>query len=194
MFRPLPGKLQETFANADFSEHGSKWNQLWEESYTPWDRGGPSMALNDLLEEAKHLFLSTKAKKTALVPGCGMGHDVLLLAAFGYDVYGLDYSASAAKSAIDNQAAVGNDEVYRPRQGVEAGKITWLTGDFFSDDWLQKADVGGKFDLIFDYTVSRSPLFSISLLRSGSFCVPSLSPPGRRGQSECPSFSVRRED
>ena len=46
------------------------------------------------------------ARRTALVPGCGRGHDALLLAAWGYDVVGLDYSAEAVRRAAENMAAV----------------------------------------------------------------------------------------
>ena len=34
-------------------------------------------------------------RRKALVPGCGRGVDVLLLASFGYDAYGLECSATA---------------------------------------------------------------------------------------------------
>ncbi len=102
------GRLEQTFTGGDFSSHGSKWDSLWKESYTPWDRGGPSMALNDLLLERKDLVPSSQGgggggRKKALVPGCGRGYDVLLLSAFGYDVSGLDYSADATQRAIENR-------------------------------------------------------------------------------------------
>ncbi len=157
-----PRSLAETFSGAEFSTHGSKWNELWQESNTPWDRGGPSLALNDVLQERKDLVpppSGTSRRQTALVPGCGRGHDVLLLAAFGYDAYGLDYSASAKNRAIENEKAVGDEAVYQPREGVpDKGRVTWLTGDFFENDWLDEAGVGGTFDLIYDYTVRLYPL------------------------------------
>jgi hypothetical protein len=152
------GRLAETFKGADIAEHGRKWDSLWKDSYTPWDRGEPSMALADVLAEQPDLFggglPSPGHRRTALVPGCGRGYDVRLLSAFGYDAYGLDFSESAIKEAQEVQKKGADDEVYRPRKGVEeAGKITWLTGDFFKDDFLKEAGVE-EFDLIFDYTVS----------------------------------------
>jgi len=45
--------------------------------------------------------------------------------------------------------------VYETRDGVEKGKITWLAGDFFSDEVLKDVEGDGKFDLIYDYTVCR---------------------------------------
>jgi hypothetical protein len=154
-----PGRLQEVFNNVGFEEHGSKWDDLWKDNFTPWDRGGPSLALGDVLAERRDLFPSgPPRRRTALVPGCGKGHDVLFLAAIGYDAYGLDYSASATKEAIDNEQAFGDADMYRPREEVgQKGKVSWLTGDFFADDWLREVDVEGKFDLIFDYTVRVFP-------------------------------------
>ena len=79
------------------SSHGPKWDSLWNESYTPWDRGGPSLALADLMQDKPELFSGQTASsknRTALVPGCGRGYDVLLLSALSYDVVGLDYSAA----------------------------------------------------------------------------------------------------
>ena len=45
---------------------------------------------------------------------------------------------------------------YPPRQGTVSGEVNFLVGDFFGDEWIRKsglADEGGKFDLIYDYTV-----------------------------------------
>jgi methyl halide transferase len=169
MSHTIPGRLQATFENAAFSEHGSKWNRLWEADFTPWDRGGPSMALLDVMADRKDLIppsqetdsASKLRKKKALVPGCGKGHDVLLLAALGYDVVGLDYAENAIKEAIENQKATAGDEAYQARDGVEKGEITWATGDFWDDAWLNRAAVVERqFDLVFDYTVSDIACYS----------------------------------
>ena len=116
------------------------------------------MALRDVLVDRKELFPSSPSstngnRKTALVPGCGRGYDVLLLTALGYDTYGLDTSDNAINEAKEVQSRVGGDEIYQAREGVEKGKVTWLIGDFFKDDFLRAANVDG-FDLIYDYTVS----------------------------------------
>ncbi|KAK3327317.1 S-adenosyl-L-methionine-dependent methyltransferase [Cercophora scortea] len=171
MAQPTPeevGRLQATFQDKDFSAHGSTWDSLWKDAYTPWDRQGPSMALNDLLMAddpataslfpALHPTATTTATgkpPKALVPGCGRGHDVLLLSAFGYDVTGLDTSAKAMDEAAENAKAMGDDPVYVPRVGIAAskGSVTWLVADFFDGAWLSGvAAADGGFDLIFDYT------------------------------------------
>ncbi|KAL8418883.1 hypothetical protein RB594_002185 [Gaeumannomyces avenae] len=153
-----PDKLLNLFKDQPLAEHGGRWDGLWREEFTPWDRAGPSMALHDLLADRPDLVPpppppSGAARPKALVPGCGRGYDVLLLAAFGYDAYGVDYSAEATKEAALYQEKVRaeNDERYRPRDGRAQGHVKWLTGDFFADDWICEAGAD-KFDLIFDYT------------------------------------------
>lgn len=162
-------KLSTTFASDNLSDHGPKWSSLWEERYTPWDRAIPSVALRDLLVSRPDLVppASQSAQRPrALVPGCGRGHDVLLLAlAFGYDVVGLDYAAGAIKEAAANQEAVearlraGDEELtalyHGTTDGQVKGQVRWATGDFFDDAWLEECGVGRdcRFDLIFDYTV-----------------------------------------
>ncbi|KAM0333069.1 hypothetical protein ACHAQA_001727 [Verticillium albo-atrum] len=163
-------KLSSTFALSPLSAHGPKWSSLWDEKYTPWDRGGPSLALHDFLLSRPNLVppvtADTVQRPTALVPGCGKGHDALLLAAFGYDVVGLDYAPAATREAIENEQAVTEAQreggqaaaavdLYTPRDGVPSrGKTTWATGDFFSDEWLEQSGLAKDttFDLIFDYT------------------------------------------
>ncbi|KAH8881618.1 S-adenosyl-L-methionine-dependent methyltransferase [Thozetella sp. PMI_491] len=148
------GRLEQTFQGSDVSSHGSKWDGLWKESYTPWDRGGPSLALLDLVVEQTELVPPPQEpgkRRTALVPGCGRGYDVLLLSGLGYDVYGLDYSKDAVEKAVENQREIGGQDLYQARQGVQNGTVTWLTGDFFADAFLDEAGVR-NFDLIFDYT------------------------------------------
>ena len=162
--------LRSTFEHHPFSEHQAQWDALWKNSITPWDRGGPSMALHDLLIEHPDLFPheGRTAKPKALVPGCGRGHDALLLAyVFGYDVCALDSSATSLEAAAENERRVmANEEgvVYALRDGVpDRGKVQWVQGDFFSDEWRQDFDNNNTrpgtwagYDLIFDYAVSSA--------------------------------------
>lgn len=171
-------RLQTTFANAPITSHPQRWDELYRDSYSPWDRAGPSPALADLLTQRPDLVPPAQerdargnplrtptgavSKRTALVPGCGRGHDVILLARLGYDVWGLDSSETAITAARENEReARGGADVLRPlnEDVVESGKVTWVTANFFSDDWSKDAgtDGTGQFDLVFDYTVSESP-------------------------------------
>ncbi|KAL4974160.1 S-adenosyl-L-methionine-dependent methyltransferase [Aspergillus desertorum] len=114
------------------------WEELWAQGDSiilPWDKRTPNPSLEEALTTNRATIggpLNTKR----LVPGCGRGVDVLLLASFGYDTYGLEYS----KSAIA--------ECKKEEQGV-----TWVQGDFFADDWVKGLAIeGNQFDLIYDYT------------------------------------------
>ncbi|CAL3967215.1 unnamed protein product [Diplocarpon coronariae] len=162
-------RLLSHFAGARGSAaHGTKWDELWIEGFLPWDNGSPNPALEDLLSQRDGLVPVASAqiqsrlqsqgqrrgkeKKKALVPGCGRGYDVLLLSAFGYDAYGLEFSAKALEEARILEGGMAGREGYATREGVEKGAITWLTGDFFEDGFLEGVEGDAKFDLIYDYT------------------------------------------
>lgn len=161
---PAAEAIASTFRDVPPESHGPMWETLWTRNLTPWDRAGPSMPLHDLLADKSELLGAAapgskgrQGRKTALVPGCGKGHDVLLLSSWGYDVVGLDLAETALKEARENAEAVKNDEAYKLQDGVETrGTITWALGDFFADDFLKEAK-HSKFDLIFDFTVSQFP-------------------------------------
>ncbi|KOS21624.1 putative thiol methyltransferase 2 [Escovopsis weberi] len=158
-----------------FSSNPALWDGLYSESFTPWDRAGPSLALADLLAQRTDLIPPSQERdargnplrdasgkvirRTALVPGCGPGHDVLLLSSLGYDAVGLDFSNNAIQRATDNERVANESGKYEPvEEGLEKGTVTWLTGDFFADEWTAvdgttvSQSSFGKFDLIFDYT------------------------------------------
>lgn len=115
-------------------------------------------------------------RKSALVPGCGKGFDALALAMVcGYDVVGLDSSHYAIDNAwhyqndidalirdlrrpdLENEADQKWTEWIKknPRILKDAGRVDYIEGDFFSDDWLERAGTE-KFDLIYDFRVSFS--------------------------------------
>jgi methyl halide transferase len=152
----IRARLLEHFS-VPAEDFNSRWSSLWDVGeFLPWDQGAPSPALADILRDRKDLIgdsvLVGGRRKRALVAGCGRGYDVLLLASFGYDAYGLDISESAVKEcqkfASDNAAKYpAKDET------VGAGKATFISGDFFTGDWAEKVEGGATFELIYDYTV-----------------------------------------
>ncbi|KAK3403080.1 S-adenosyl-L-methionine-dependent methyltransferase [Sordaria brevicollis] len=161
-------RLRSLFKDSDYSTHPEHWDTLWKESFTPWDRGGPSQALDEVLSSHRELFPKApsslddfdKPRPKALVAGCGRGHDALLLAAHGYDVFGLDSSPTSLEEAKNNEKKVEgeeNKELYAPRRelGVTTkGRVMWVVGDFFENDWVNDSGYGkvkNGFDLIFDY-------------------------------------------
>jgi SAM-dependent methyltransferase len=163
-----------------------KWDDLWKDNFLPWDRGTVNPALYDLLVQKKDLIgesfstdsTGTEKKKRALVPGCGRGYDVLLLASFGYDAVGVDGSEIAITAC--KELAAGSLDKYPLQKGVkERGSMTFLTGDFFSKAWEAEmpfhSDFEG-FDFVYDYTVFIIVLSSASTDTPVSMCTSSSSP------------------
>jgi len=76
------------------------WNKAYENDDTPWDKG---YAAPPLVE-----FLGRRAVEgRVLVPGCGVGHDVRLLAGQGAEVLGLDIAPGALQKATAYPMAGG---------------------------------------------------------------------------------------
>ena len=111
----------------------------------------------DIINNHRDLFGTSEGsggtKKRALVPGCGRGYDVMLLASFGYDAVGVDGSETAIKAA--QTLPQEHIDKYPLQPGVqERGKVAFVLGDFFSKSW----EGTGEFDIIYDYTVSYNSL------------------------------------
>lgn len=152
------------------SEHQDRWVDLWNAGdFLPWDRQLPSPALNDLLDQRKDLIggcfvfdearTGTKRRKRALVPGCGAGYDVLLLASHGYDAYGLEVSEKAVQRCLEEQKANGHKYPVKD-EAAGAGSCTFLKGDYFDDTWSKKTTAEGTFEFIYDYTVNETPFIT----------------------------------
>lgn len=166
---PERERLRQHFLARDPSAHPAGWNELWEASFAPWDKGRPNPALVDALSQRADLFPSLptapsapppasgrtpRRRPRALVPGCGRGYDVLLLASHGYDAYGLEASARALEACATLRREQGHEyPALDPEVGC--GEVKFLAGDFFSSDWVKEVEggVGEGFDLIYDYTV-----------------------------------------
>ncbi|MDZ4287056.1 MAG: methyltransferase domain-containing protein [Prosthecobacter sp.] len=102
------------------------WEGCYLENNTPWNRGAASPPLIEWVRRAR-------PQGRALVPGCGLGHDVAMLAEAGVDAAGLDISATAIERA--QAAHPGHQERF-------------VHGDLFAlpNPWL------GTFDLVFEHT------------------------------------------
>ncbi|EED17696.1 thiol methyltransferase, putative [Talaromyces stipitatus ATCC 10500] len=156
---PQPSGLQNHMAKFSGDNYVQGWADLWnnkqENEKLPWDRGCHSIALEDLLTKLKESgegVFANHRRRRALVPGCGTGYDVLLLSSFGFDTYGLDYSHAAVEYAKGYAAT--NTEKYPIRDAeIGRGKVVYVEGDYFKDDWLEKIGLSdNSFDLIYDYT------------------------------------------
>jgi len=90
------------------------WDKRFVEGDTPWDRGASNPQLG--------IWLLVGALKPCriLVPGCGSGHEVAVLAQQGFDVTALDYSPEAIARTRKRLA----DENLKATL-VEADALTW---------------------------------------------------------------------
>ncbi|MDA0849132.1 MAG: methyltransferase domain-containing protein [Verrucomicrobia bacterium] len=79
------------------------WEKAYQEGITPWDKGDASPPIAHWLQEH-----SLKGK--GLVLGCGLGHDVRLLAGYSGQVTGMDISQTAISKARKMDAV--NNESY----------------------------------------------------------------------------------
>ncbi|KAI2857729.1 hypothetical protein CBS115988_3599 [Aspergillus niger] len=159
---PVQGRLISHFADRRAEDQGSGWSALWDSNESVlWDRGSPSIALVDVVEQQQDVFFPYTRdgrRKKALVPGCGRGYDPVMLALHGFDVYGLDISATGVSEATKYATSeMQSPQEYNFSAGAvttsDVGSVKFIAGDFFSSEWESQAlQDGDKFDLIYDYT------------------------------------------
>lgn len=102
------------------------WNRAYEENDTPWDKGVPSPPLREYLSKQE-------LAGRVLVPGCGTGHDVRMLAAQGAAVVGMDIAPSAVRKAEQFPKVAGE---------------RYVVGDFLNLDPQYEA----SFDWVVEHT------------------------------------------
>jgi len=107
--------------------NGINWEDLYQENNMGWDRGGISPALTHALA---HGLENTPR---ILIPGCGLGHEVLELARLGFDVTALDIAPTAIQRLKDTLQ----------QENLEA---TLICGDLF--DYKPKT----AFDAMYEQT------------------------------------------
>jgi SAM-dependent methyltransferase len=109
--------------------NGNYWEERYQASDMPWDKGEASPGLVDFL--AAHPELNGG---TVCVPGCGTGHDVRAWAKAGFHAVGYDIAPSAAQLGLKRTAAAG------------------LTARFELGDFL-KDSPPFLFDWVFEHTL-----------------------------------------
>ena len=172
---PTPGPVHdpvpEFLAQYQDEAYVHGWSKLWDlGDNLNWDTGFPNPALEDTLTQHHHILggpivspdssdhdNGEKRRKKALVPGCGRGVDVLLLASFGYDAYGLECGQSAVDACKAEHARASAMNQYPVRDAkIRSGSVTFVKGDFFQDAWLEELGLGwNSFDLIYDHSVGH---------------------------------------
>ncbi|RYP61577.1 hypothetical protein DL769_007642 [Monosporascus sp. CRB-8-3] len=159
-----PSRLVSHFTTKSKENQTSGWSELWESGEDNlWDRGKPSSALIDFIESRPGVLRPPHSgrRMRALVPGCGKGYDVVMLALHGFDVYGLDVSQkgvevarayAATELAGSRELNYGNREQWPTEQ---RGNVHFIAGDFFQKGWESQCFGDNEFegfDLIYDYT------------------------------------------
>ncbi|MCA9564506.1 MAG: methyltransferase domain-containing protein [Myxococcales bacterium] len=117
---------------SDFSEtrRSTFWTNIYENETPRWDLGSPS----PVLEAAVGLGVFERGGRI-LVPGCGNGHDAILLAQSGFRVTAVDFSEVPVRSLSERVHQLGLE------MEVRQANIF----DLSSED-------AGAFDGVFEYT------------------------------------------
>ncbi|SPO02436.1 uncharacterized protein DNG_05109 [Cephalotrichum gorgonifer] len=153
-------KAETPSDDVDPESQSSGWTDLWESDQSDlWDRGQPSAPLVEwIVANGDTLRWEDRHRPRALVPGCGKGYDVAMLALHGLDVVGLEISekgAEVARAYAETELADPHDYNFGGAESITlggAGEAQVIAGDFFKRDWEAGASVGDGFDLIYDYT------------------------------------------
>ena len=92
---------------------GPWWDQRYREGRDGWELGEPAPPLRRFLEVDPR---APQPPGRVLVPGCGRGHEVAMLASRGFTAIGLDISAEALREA-------------RRCHGDDSDRLQWLQAD-----------------------------------------------------------------
>ncbi|MEM8955705.1 MAG: methyltransferase domain-containing protein [Verrucomicrobiota bacterium] len=122
------GRMEDG-TNVSFGADGSPdWEGAYLAGRMPWDKGEAAPPLVTYLEGAGEV------RGRVLVPGCGLGHDVRVLASHGAEeVVGLDISETAVAKATALE---------------RSGNERYVLGDLFD----LEDEMRGHFDWVFEHT------------------------------------------
>ena len=156
------------------------WDKAYSDNQTPWDKGAASPALEEWLQREEGALLGK-----GLVLGCGLGHDVRLLAKYSKEVEGIDFSKTAISKA---------------RTFALLGSESYLCCDYFENNEL----LVQRYDWAFEHTffcaipeARRSDYIKrlIELLKPQAFflAIFFIQDEGCSKNSEGPPFKIKRE-
>lgn len=106
------------------------WQGIYDAGDARWDQGAPAPPL-------AAFFAADRGTGRAIVPGCGRGHDALMLAARGWQVTGVDFATSAV---VDARAAAAGRGI-----AAEFAQLDWFTA-------AEQPGWRGAFDLVVEHT------------------------------------------
>ena len=137
----------------------ARWESMWAGGLEPGDAFDAAEPLPMLCKLVSAGTLGRRGKRgerrrRALVPGCGRGYAATELAKVCDEALGIDIAPTAVRAAEARlralQAASGDDGGGGGAGGeaaAQAASVSFREADFFSE-----ADLGGAFDVVYDYT------------------------------------------
>jgi len=102
------------------------WDRMYQSGETFWNKGAPSPPLKQYLER-------NAMQGRTLVPGCGLGHEVMLELEHGLDAMGLDIAPTGVAEARGLYPHLAE---------------RFAIGDFFNPP----DDMHGAFDVVLEHT------------------------------------------
>ena len=142
------------------------WDDRFRSGETPWDRGGANPQLGEWQADG------TLRPCRILVPGCGSGYEVAVLAVAGFDVTALDYAPEAIRRTRDR---LGSAKLRATL--VEDDALAWMPDRAFDGIYEQTClcalhpdDWQGYAGQLYRWLAPRGKLFALfaQMLRSGA--------------------------
>lgn len=119
------------------SAEAQRWDRRYREGRDGWELGQPAPPLERFLLRHR---LAPRPPGRVLVPGCGRGHEVALLAEAGFSAVGLDLSALALEEA-------------RQLHGTDRPGLQWLQADLLDPAALERAGLAAaSLDGVLEHT------------------------------------------
>ncbi len=115
------------------------WLERWKENRIGFHEGRPNTLL------ARHIARLT-GKRRMLVPLCGKSEDMVLLAAEGHEVWGVELAEIAVQAFFEEHALSPQVERLGALTRYTAQPFTLLAGDFFACN----RELVGSFDAFYD--------------------------------------------
>lgn len=149
------------------SAAAAQWDGRYRQGQDGWELGQPAPPLQRFLLDDPR---APRPPGTVLVPGCGRGHEVALLASLGFAAVGLDFSGEALAAArrlhgpapgsargvgIDPGAAAAAAEANaaEAKLPAEGGRLRWLQADLFDAPALAAAQLTpGRVEGVLEHT------------------------------------------
>jgi methyl halide transferase len=142
------------------------WEERFQSGHTPWDRGEVSPQL------AAWLASGVLKPCRILVPGCGAGYEVAVLAAGGFDVTAVDYAREGIVRTRQRLAAAKASALlvetdllaWQPERAFDAIYEQTCLCALYPDQWREYAD------LLYHWLVPGGRLYALFMqsLRLGA--------------------------